>query len=82
MAEVLSDPALYVHTGGEPPNSAELRARYARQARGVSPDGSELWFNWIVRRRSSSKAIGYVQVTLVRDTGVADVAWVVGTVTA
>jgi RimJ/RimL family protein N-acetyltransferase len=77
MADVLSDPALYVHTGGEPPDAEELRARYTRQSLGVSPDGSELWFNWIVRRRPSGDAIGFVQVTLVRGTGVADLAWVI-----
>jgi RimJ/RimL family protein N-acetyltransferase len=78
MVSVLSDPTLYLHTGGGPPDVVELRARYARQSRGVSPDGDELWFNWIVRTRPTSEAIGYLQVSLARDTGVADLAWVIG----
>src|SRR2546423_13682849 len=78
MVAVLSDPALYLYTDGEPPDVVELRGRYARQARGVSPDGDELWFNWIVRMRATSEAIGYIQVSLVQDTGVADLAWVIG----
>ena len=34
MAAVLADPALYAVTGGEPPTTEELRARYARQVLG------------------------------------------------
>jgi RimJ/RimL family protein N-acetyltransferase len=79
MVAVLADPALYRHTGGEPPDVVELQDRYARQSRGVSPDGRELWFNWILRTRSTSDAVGYVQVSFVQDTGVADLAWVIGT---
>lgn len=78
MVEVLADPALYVHTGGEPPDLEELRTRYARQAVGRSPDGSQLWFNWIARTRESFTAVGYVQVTFTLEDGVADVAWVIG----
>ena len=78
MVAVLSDSSLYLQTGGEPPDLAELRSRYARQSRGVSPDGREVWFNWIVRRRSTGEAVGYVQVSLVQETGVADIAWVIG----
>jgi hypothetical protein len=51
MVRVLSGEALYAFTGGAPPTLAELRARYARQAAGRSPDGSQEWRNWIVRRR-------------------------------
>jgi len=78
MVGVLADPALYVHTGGEPPTLDELRARYARQSRGRSPDGAELWFNWIARTRESRTAVGYVQVTLALAAAVADMAWVIG----
>lgn len=76
MVHVLADPALYRYTGGAPPTMSELSARYTRQARGVSADETELWFNWIVR--AAGEAIGFVQVTLVRSTGVADLAWLIG----
>lgn len=78
MAAVLADPALYLHTGGEPPDAATLGARYARQSVGASPDGSQRWFNWIVRTREPRAAVGYVQATLWIETGIADMAWVVG----
>jgi RimJ/RimL family protein N-acetyltransferase len=77
MVEVLSDPALYRFTGGEPPSLAELRARYERQALGAPPDGSEVWANWIVRLRDGGAAVGYVQATVGPDGG--DLAFVIGT---
>jgi RimJ/RimL family protein N-acetyltransferase len=47
MAPLLADERLYTFTGGRPPTLDELRARYARQAAGRSPDGVERWCNWI-----------------------------------
>jgi RimJ/RimL family protein N-acetyltransferase len=79
MAPLLDDPALYVFTGGEPASAAELGERYERQARGRSPDGRELWLNWIVRERAGGRAVGYVQATVEPAGGAAEVAWVVGT---
>ncbi len=78
MVEVLADERLYAHTGGTAPDRAALRERYARQTAGISPDGAELWFNWIVRDAGSRTALGYVQATLDRTSGTADVAWVIG----
>src|SRR3954468_22439885 len=75
LAPLLADRALYEFTGGEPPSVAELRARYERQARGRSPDGSQRWLNWIVR--CEGEAVGYVQATVDVAANVADVAWVV-----
>ncbi len=75
---VLADPALHAFTGGEPPASVEaLRARFTHWERRRSPDGSELWFNWLVLEQAGGTAIGYVQTT-VRNPSIADVAWVIG----
>ena len=79
MVAVLADPQLYRHTGGEPPSDNDLRRRYELQARGRSADGTALWFNWIVRDRSTGAAAGFVQATVVVASRTADVAWVVGT---
>jgi RimJ/RimL family protein N-acetyltransferase len=79
MVAVLADPELYRHTGGVPPSDDDLRRRYEIQARGRSADGTALWFNWIVRERSTGAAAGFVQATVVVASGTADVAWVVGT---
>ncbi|WP_097866365.1 GNAT family N-acetyltransferase [Streptomyces sp. rh34] len=76
MAAVLADPALYVFTGGGPPDPAALRSRYERQCAG-SPDPGELWWNWALRVREEGSLAGYVQAT-VRGPR-AEIAWALGT---
>ena len=68
MVAVLADPSIYEFTGGSPPTLSELTARYARQAVGHSPDGSEQWLNWVVAARLTTP-VGYVQATVVGDGG-------------
>jgi RimJ/RimL family protein N-acetyltransferase len=82
MVDVLADPMLYQHIGGEPPSVEQLRARYAALSVGTSRDGSQGWLNWIVKRHNNA-AVGYVQAT-VEHAGdgaavglIADIAWVV-----
>jgi RimJ/RimL family protein N-acetyltransferase len=80
MVGVLADPALYRYTGGEPPTLDVLRARFAGQAAGRSPDGSARWLVWVLRDRASGRAAGFVQATVTEERGaaVAEVAWLVG----
>ena len=78
MAPLLDDPALHTYVGGAPLSLDELRARYARQEGGLSPDGRERWLNWICRERRSGVAVGFVQATVDEDAGNAEVAWVIG----
>jgi RimJ/RimL family protein N-acetyltransferase len=78
MVEVLSGDALYAFTGGSPPGLVELRDRYARLAAGRSPDGSQEWCNWILRREPDGTAVGYVQATITGGGTRAEVAWVIG----
>jgi len=78
MTAVLDDPGLHTYVGGRPLSSEQLRERYERLARGLSDDGSERWFNWIVRNDHSGEAVGYVQATVALASGIADVAWVIG----
>ncbi|QOD43694.1 GNAT family N-acetyltransferase [Clavibacter zhangzhiyongii] len=81
MVGVLADPALYRFTGGEPPSPAALEARFARQAAGRSPDGSQRWLVWVLRDRGSGRAAGFVQATVTGEgpARAAEVAWLVGT---
>ena len=73
----LSEPALHAHTGGAPPASVDALAhRFTAWEARQSPDGSELWLNWMVRARSGGEAVGYVQATVVESH--ADLAWVIG----
>ncbi len=81
MVNVLADESIYSFIGGIPPTLESLRTRYEVQAKGVSPDGSEAWLNWIIRLVDTGQAVGYVQATVTDDGGcqVAEIAWVVST---
>lgn len=64
MHAVLSDPSIYAFLAPEvPPTLEALQLAYERRALGRSPDGAELWFNWMVRR-DDGRLIGYVQATV------------------
>ena len=58
LAPLLDDSDLHVFTGGAPETLEQLTARYARQVRGRSADGSQQWLNWIVRRADTGEAVG------------------------
>ncbi len=82
MAPLLNDPALHSFIGGSPESAAELAQRYARQVQGHSPDGSQQWLNWIVRRLDTGQAVGTVQATVSipkppADRRSAELAWVI-----
>jgi RimJ/RimL family protein N-acetyltransferase len=73
MFRVLSDPAIYEHENAPPRSLEWLRARFARLESRQSPDGAELWLNWVVRLPGDELA-GYVQAT-VRPGGEAAIAY-------
>ena len=74
---ILSDPSLHTFTGGAPPRSqAHLAAIYARRENRRSPDGDELWLNWLVRERAQGVGVGYAQATISSRHSL--VAWVIG----
>lgn len=82
MAALLDDPALHTFIGGQPETLSQLQEKYRRQVAGRSPDGSQLWLNWVVRRRDDGRAVGTVQATVTNGTSpgngpTAEMAWVV-----
>ena len=81
LAPVLDDAGLHTFIGGAPATEAELVERFRRQVTGWSPDRSERWLNWVVRRRAEDRVVGTVQATVTSLDGAlaAEVAWVVGT---
>lgn len=81
LVGVLFDPELHTFMGGEPLGLEQLRIRYARLVGRRSPDGTQEWLNWVVRRREDRVVVGTVQATVQDLAGVrtAEVAWVVGT---
>ncbi|WP_099897197.1 GNAT family N-acetyltransferase [Streptomyces sp. TLI_171] len=79
---LFDDARLHAFTGGTPRSPAELEAAYRRQTAGRSPDGTEGWLNWLIRRTSDGVLVGTVQATLRRTADgrtEAELAWVVGT---
>ncbi|MGH3224949.1 MAG: GNAT family N-acetyltransferase [Streptosporangiaceae bacterium] len=80
LAPLLDDPSLHEFTGGAPLSPAALAARYARLAARRSPDGDQMWGNWVMRVRATGAPAGIVQATLPAGgpaAGPAEVAWVV-----
>jgi RimJ/RimL family protein N-acetyltransferase len=72
MFEVLGDPALYRYLDHPPPPSVDhLRDVYAGVENRLSPDGSQVWLNWVVRR-PGEPPFGYVQATVL----MSHTAWV------
>ena len=67
MFGVLSDPAIYEFENQPPASADALRERFRKLESACSPDGSQLWLNWIVRLRDTGAAIGYVQATVLED---------------
>jgi [ribosomal protein S5]-alanine N-acetyltransferase len=64
LFELLGEPVLYRYLDFPAPPSVEYLQGVYRQleARG-SPDGSELWLNWVVRPHGQA-LVGYVQATV------------------
>ncbi len=54
LAPLLDDVALHQFTGGTPLSEAALALRYAHLAQRRSPDGSQLWGNWVMRVRATA----------------------------
>ena len=80
LAALLGDPSLHRFIGGKPATPEELRARLERQVRGRSPDGKDVWLNWVVRERRTGQIVGTMQATIRGDQSslIAVLAWVVG----
>lgn len=75
IASALGDPEIYRFIPQDPPTDVvALAARYARLASRQSPDGDELWLNWAVRSRASSRCLGRVEATVRKD-DVAEIAY-------
>lgn len=67
MYALLTDPAIYEFENTPPVSVDALRERYRKLESGRSPDGAQLWLNWVVRVRGHGQLIGYVQATVLAD---------------
>lgn len=61
----LNHPEIYSFIPEQPPTSVlALADRYRRLESRCSPDGSEQWLNWAIRRVEDQQCIGYIQATV------------------
>ena len=66
MWDVTQNPALYTYIPRDPPMSFEaLTKRYTAIEKGVSPDGTEIWLNWVIFLKNPDKTcIGKLESTI------------------
>lgn len=80
LAVLLADHELHRYIGGSPDPPDQLRARVSYQVLGHSADGSERWFNWVLRPMAQPVVVGQLQATVVPSSDVATLAWLIGSV--
>lgn len=67
LFEALQDERLYqFHAAMSAPSVAALSQRFSLLAKRRSPDGSQIWLNWAVRR-TPGEYVGLIQATLTGD---------------
>lgn len=77
MYAILSDPLIYTHLDDGPPESLDwLKNRFERLETRQSPDGDELWLNWVIELKSG-QPVGYVQAS-VEDIDCGYIGYVIG----
>lgn len=65
---LLQDDRLYTYIPQEPPLSVEaLAARYHRLATRRSPDGHQIWLNWVARLQAGHTYVGTFEATIEPD---------------
>jgi [ribosomal protein S5]-alanine N-acetyltransferase len=65
--DLLQDSRLYTYIPTNPPESLEkLAERYRWLESRSSPDGTEMWLNWVVRD-STGKAVGLLEASILPD---------------
>ncbi|HVR37902.1 MAG TPA: GNAT family N-acetyltransferase [Thermoanaerobaculia bacterium] len=69
------DERLYAFIPFDPPGKlGTLEKRYRELSTRRSPDGSEEWLNWFLKKKSDDEYVGLVQATIRRDSS-ADLAY-------
>lgn len=74
--ELFSDLKLHEFVPYEPLSLEKQRERCAKWAKRRSPDGAELWLNWLARDLKSNHPVGHFQAGVKND-GVASIGYVV-----
>jgi ribosomal-protein-alanine N-acetyltransferase len=67
MFDLLSNSKLYAFIPQNPPALQELAVRYKKWESRKSPDGQELWLNWIARLKNGGPCVGHFQAGFKRN---------------
>jgi [ribosomal protein S5]-alanine N-acetyltransferase len=68
LFEVLANEQLYLFIPREPPQTIEaLTNRFKRLEKRSSPNGDEMWLNWIIRSKTSACCMGRIEITIRSD---------------
>jgi len=68
LFEALQATELYVFIPQDPPASLQrLEERYLALASRTSPDGQEMWLNWVMRQRATGAYVGMVEASVHAD---------------
>lgn len=79
LCELFSDAKLHEFVPFEVPSLVQQQERCARWAKGASPDGTELWFNWAGRDKETGKVVAHFQAGVkASDDKIASIGYVVG----
>jgi RimJ/RimL family protein N-acetyltransferase len=74
--KLFEDPELHQFVPFDSESLEKQKQRCARWAKRRSPDGEELWLNWIVRDKNTGEAVAHLQSGM-KTTGVASIGYVV-----
>lgn len=74
--ELFRDPELHHFVPFEPISVEKQRERCAKWAKRRSPDGTEIWFNWAAREKTTGRIMAHLQAGIKQD-GVASIGYVV-----
>ena len=64
----LQDSDIYTYIPEDPPSAEALQRKYTFLENGRSPDGDELWLNWVAFLRDSMTPAGTFQATMPKQT--------------
>jgi ribosomal-protein-alanine N-acetyltransferase len=67
LQRIFWDPELYHFVPEDPPTEAELIERLEKWAKRASPDGKEIWLNWIAYDLDTEEVVAHFQATVKPD---------------
>lgn len=77
MVTLLAHPDLHTFVPTDPPQLDKLKSQYKYWEARISPQGDELWLNWIGRLKSNGQIVGHFQAGA-KSSGESSIAYTIG----